>query len=108
MNTLIIKNITKLLTNNYEVNNSIVNTWNNFLNYIYQYDYARNDVIKTICKQRILDFYWNSFLRLKELKNKINLLNINNKNDEKYIKSNIDIIINHYLNINIAHMKQLN
>ena len=107
MNSSIINKITQFLTTNYEVNNSITNTWLNFTNYIYQYESQRHDVINTNCKQLILDFYWNSYLRLKELKNKINLINLKNKNDELFNKSNNNSIINYYLNINLGHMKQL-
>jgi len=101
--------ITDILHNNkFAVNTVIVNTWTNFLNYSIQYNNNKNDIMIALApKQRLLDFYRDGFLRLKELKNKINLLNLPNKQQELFVKHNVDIIINNFLKNNLTHIKEL-
>lgn len=103
-----INTITIILNNDYSINNVIKKMWQTFITHISQYEIKKNEAILKNNKMLLIDFYNHSLCILKEMNNKTNLLNIENKNIEKNIKKTINNLIQQYLTINLIGIRSIN
>lgn len=102
-----IQEITVTLSKNYLIDNITKNTWNLFINHIYQYKNEHKKLQKYYNKSLMVDFYRKSFEILKNTDIAIKNLSLPDKQLELNIKNYVNQLIDQFLKFNMKSIREL-
>ena len=102
-----IQEITVTLSKNYLIDNITKNTWNLFINHIYQYKNEHKKLQKYYNKSLMVDFYRKSFEILKNTDIAIKNLSLPDKQLELNIKNYVNQLIDQFLRFNMKSIREL-
>ena len=102
-----IQEITDTLSKNYLIDNITKNTWDLFINHIYQYKNEHEKLQKYYNKSLMVDFYRKSFEILKNTDIAIKNLSLPDKQLELNIKNYVNQLIDQFLRFNMKSIREL-
>ena len=89
--------ITYIIAHDDFLHSAYKNGWITFRNFIIQYDMLLDDIIQYNNAFLIVDFYRKAFDKCKTMRTITNDFHLTNKEADKLVKKNINIIIDNYI-----------